>query len=65
MSTFMKLGPARDGDDQPIELLPPCGGRWIRYADGSLEPSDIETAIAAGLYVPDVDRMTTDPTPVA
>lgn len=33
----------------PVELNPPCGGSWLRDADGGLTPADQETAEAAGL----------------
>lgn len=31
------------------EPLPPCGGAWLRAADGALVPQDEATATAAGL----------------
>lgn len=34
---------------EPIELMPPCSGSWIRDADGGLTPADAPTAAAAGL----------------
>lgn len=37
------IPPAADGD----ETNPPCGGRWIRDADGSLYPADAGTAASA------------------
>lgn len=33
-----------------VEIDPPCGGSWIRNADGSLTPADEYTALASGLY---------------
>lgn len=34
--------------DNP-EPRPPCGGEWLRDADGGLTPADAATAAAAGL----------------
>lgn len=43
------------------EPRPPCGGSWIRDADGGLTPGDAETALAAGLdWAPVADARTTD-----
>jgi hypothetical protein len=35
-----------------VELNPPCGGHWLRDADGGLTPADAPTAAAAGLAWP-------------
>lgn len=43
-----RLEPAVDGG----ELTPPCGGNWLREADGGLRPRDADTARAAGLHWP-------------
>lgn len=34
------------------EALPPCGGNWLREADGGLRPRDEATAKDAGLAWP-------------
>ena len=41
-----------EGETGAPELLPPCGGYWLRLPDGSLQPRDDDTAIAAGLMPP-------------
>lgn len=38
--------------DNGAELAPPCGGNWLREADGGLRPRDADTARAAGLHWP-------------
>lgn len=43
------------------EPRPPCGGSWIRDADGGLTPGDADTAQAAGLaWAPVADARTPD-----
>lgn len=44
-----RIEPQLDANGQPTELTPAHGGRWLRHADGSLEPADAQTAAAAGL----------------
>ena len=39
-----------------VEPNPPCGGRWLRDADGGLSPADAETAAAAGLAWPAAEQ---------
>lgn len=34
------------------EAMPPCGGSWVREADGGLRPRDEATAKDAGLHWP-------------
>lgn len=34
------------------EVQPPCGGSWLRLADGGLQPADADTAARAGLLQP-------------
>lgn len=41
--------PVRGADGVAADLLPPCGGCWLREADGGLRPADAGTAHAAGL----------------
>lgn len=42
-------------------VLPPCGGSWVRDADGGLTPGDADTAQAAGLtWAPVADARITD-----
>ncbi len=36
-------------DAEGREVMPPCGGSWVREEDGGLRPADKETAEAAGL----------------
>lgn len=47
-----RIEPVPGPDGQPAELSPPCGGRWLRHADGALSPADASTAQAAGLAWP-------------
>jgi hypothetical protein len=47
MSVIFRSTPAPEAGK---ELNPPCGGSWIRNADGSLTPADEYTAIASGLF---------------
>lgn len=47
-----RIAPQLDADGAPIDLAPPCGGSWIRDADGGLSPADESTAAAAGLAWP-------------
>lgn len=35
--------------EQNPEPAPPCGGQWVRDADGGLRPANEATALAAGL----------------
>lgn len=44
------------------EPRPPCGGTWLRDADGGLTPGDADTAQAAGLAwsPPAADARTAD-----
>ena len=46
------LEPVPGADGSPLDLAPPCGGRWLRDADGGLWPADESTARAAGLAWP-------------
>lgn len=48
------------------EPRPPCGGSWIRDADGGLTPGDAATAQAAGLdWAPPADARDTTDQPAA
>lgn len=47
--TWRRIEPVLDAKGQPIDQLPPCGGSWVREADGGLSPADEATALAAGL----------------
>ncbi|ACB34505.1 hypothetical protein Lcho_2239 [Leptothrix cholodnii SP-6] len=45
-----RIAPVIDAETgKVIELNPPCGGSWLRDADGGLTPGDAATAKAAGL----------------
>jgi len=44
-----RIDPVLGEDGQPLEINPPCAGRWLRHVDGGLEPADADTAAAAGL----------------
>ena len=44
--------PVLGADGIPWDLLPPCGGHWLRDVDGGLSPADEGTARAAGLAWP-------------
>ena len=44
--------PVLGADGSPLDLLPPCGGRWLRDPDGGLSPADETTARAADLAWP-------------
>lgn len=46
-----RIPPHADGE---TEIRPPCGGSWLRDADGGLSPGDAATAEAAGLAWPAV-----------
>lgn len=47
-----RIEPVPGPDGQPLDLGPPCGGRWLRHADGGLAPADAGTAQDAGLAWP-------------
>ncbi len=47
-----RIEPVLGEDGKPVELGPPCAGRWLRAEDGGLEPADADTAAAAGLAWP-------------
>lgn len=48
--------PTRVEPTPGVELNPPCGGRWLRDADGGLTPADAPTAAAAGLAWPAAEQ---------
>ncbi|MCU0963536.1 MAG: hypothetical protein MUF08_00430 [Burkholderiaceae bacterium] len=60
VTTVVDALPVRLAPRRGVELNPPCGGRWLRDADGGLSPADQETAAAAGLAWPAADD--TEPT---
>lgn len=47
-----RIEPRLAENGHSLELSPPCGGRWLRDADGGLRPADTDTARAAGLAWP-------------
>lgn len=49
---WSRIEPVLNATGQPVDLLPPCGGSWVREADGGLMPADESTAVAAGLMAP-------------
>ena len=44
-----RIEPQLDAQGRPLELNPPCGGEWMREADGGLVPLDRFAAEGAGL----------------
>jgi hypothetical protein len=46
---WRRIEPALDAKGNPVDQLPPCGGSWLRDADGGLTPRDEATARDAGL----------------
>ena len=47
MTQRTRIEPVKGAD-----VNPPCGGSWLRDADGGLSPADADTAAAAGLAWP-------------
>ena len=47
-----RIPPQLDAEGKTLELNPPCGGSWLRDADGGLSPADAATAAGAGLDWP-------------
>jgi hypothetical protein len=47
-----RIEPTFDADGEVVAPNPPCGGYWLRDADGGLTPADATTAAAAGLKWP-------------
>jgi hypothetical protein len=45
---------------KPVEMNPPCGGTWLRDAEGGLTPADEATARAAGLQWGDATEPASD-----